>query len=166
MNSKSKWMQKERKKRISRGLCATCGKYPIASRSKSRCDKCLKVAYESSKLYKATHAEQTRMFANKYAREYSRKLRMQAIQKIAQENSLPLVCPICGCKVFKLLTIDHINHDGGGNRRNSNKIYRDILNGATNIKTLRILCIVCNFADYVMSRRKVQWLISFQDLSS
>lgn len=166
MNSKSQWMQKERSKRLSKGLCAACGKYPIASRSKSRCDNCLKIAYESSKIYKSTHVEQTRILARKYAREYSRKLRLQAIQKISQENSLPLSCPICGCTIIKLLTIDHILHNGGGHRRNSNKIYRDILNGKTDIKTLRILCIVCNFTDYVMSKRKAQWSISFQGLAS
>ena len=106
--------------------------------------------------------EDPKKFQGYRKRSYA-KLRLQALQRIAGENKLPLRCP-CGCDDFSLLEINHKN--GGGSKElksiGTHTYLRMIARGERPVDDLDIKCRVCNAANYCFRKAKRQWKIIYQ----
>jgi hypothetical protein len=125
--------------RISKGLCQYCGENPadIAKNSKT-CTVCKKARYEKYK-------NQPYMSLEKQ-KEYRRKIKLEVLEKYGGK------CKCCGENNWEFLAIDHINCDGGDERRARNGsntaggVYSFYLKLRREpIRTdLQVLCFNCN----------------------
>ena len=103
---------------------------------------------------------------NKYAakkmREYYKRLRLQALQKITGSEK-PL-CNRCSCDFLPLLNINHKN--GGGRRErtqygNTREFYRVIVRGTRKLIDLEVLCRVCNAIHYANFKYGAKYKVKF-----
>jgi hypothetical protein len=110
--------------------------------------------------WKSSHREQLK----ESARDYGRRLRISAIQKIAGTDHP--TCRNCGCDDIRVLEINHIN--GGGTQETKHlgagvNFYRLIVNGKRSVNDLNILCKICNALDFIQrtysvgSRYSIRW---------
>ena len=127
-----------RKERLAQNLCMYCGKKPFLTNKKGCTDclnKCSKVTCRYAKSNRGK------------IKEYHSKIRQEVIQKYGNK------CACCGESNWQFLAIDHINQNGGEERKelygsqsgNSNswflKLRREPIRN-----DLRVLCHNCNMA--------------------
>lgn len=153
------YMRARRKKLLGQGLCAQCGKYPNRIGFQF-CEKCAKKVRDRQS--KRIKNPEIKARARATTHLWKKTIHVRALEKIAQDNSLPLKCP-CGCDILEILEINHVN--GGGHadlRKGGSSFCRDIVFGKRSTKDLNILCKVCNIALYTEKKTGRKWKISFQ----
>lgn len=121
---------------------------------------------EYMRAYMIAYHERRRQSADYDAEEEKRKWREQhqRVRESAMDRLGGRRCVHCGCDVFALLEINHIN--GGGRMaakiRQNRQLYRDIVKGQVALNEYNVLCRVCNALHYVqdilgMKGHKVIW---------
>ena len=102
--------------------------------------------------------EKARKSGRKKATEYNQRIRLKAYHIIGGPH---LVCSRCGCERADLLTINHINCDGGqeNENRSGTKFYRKIVQGKRKTDDLEILCKLCNWAHYYETKYGIKYKI-------
>jgi hypothetical protein len=112
-----------RKRRITNGLCGTCGKGLLANKSKTSCIICV---YKRNKRYIESRDRVIQSYGNK--------------------------CNCCGETEKTFLSIDHINNDGNIHRKSKKfsgrNHYRWIIKNNFP-KNLQLLCHNCNFSKHL-----------------
>ena len=86
---------------------------------------------------------------SKTEKERYQNLRYKALEKIG-----PLVCNNCGCDLYNLLEINHMNGNGCKERKEKQtaKFYSDIINEIRTTEDLNILCRPCNNTHYLETK--------------
>ncbi len=141
--------------------CGACGKTkPLKEWGKSRrhalglqsqCYTCRKV---SSRKYYVDSREKIN--------ERSTKIRIK--KRLSLLSKLGKKCANCGETNVTVLQIDHVNNDGGKERRDLNArgltlpIMNAYLNGTYDIKRIQILCANCNFQKQYISDRYKKYI--------
>jgi len=145
-------------KRKALGLCHSCGQ-PRNGASNTMCKACLEKLRIRSTRYRELNANRIKEVAH----AYSKRVHLEALEKIAFDKKIPLRCP-CGCSEIDFLEIDHINNDGNAERESiGGQVFcRAIRDGERTTKDLTILCRACNFIKLLnLKIKKGQWKISF-----
>jgi hypothetical protein len=126
--------------RESAGLCSYCGKNPPKD-GRIGCVECLKKKVSGTLSYTRAHKDRAAL--------YRKRIRKAAIDKYGG------VCVCCKESNFMLLTIDHVNNDGGAERKaesgrnsvSSTSMYLFLLR--SDVRTdLQVLCYNCNLGKY------------------
>lgn len=95
------------------------------------------------KIWEEKNPERTK---KKYLK-YHANLRKKAINILGGPK-----CSNCGCTVFEILEINHLNGGGRKEARSGKATFsylRDIIHGRVDVKKYDILCRVCNSLHYV-----------------
>ena len=83
---------------------------------------------------------------HEYDKKAHRRLREKVFEVLGGAQ-----CSNCGCDVFEILEVNHIN--GGGRREQKDKqtrqLYREIIYGRVNADNYNVLCRICNALHYV-----------------
>ena len=107
----------------------------------------------------AAEGKLDRTKGRQYDKEAYKRLRMKAFEQLGGAR-----CCNCGCDIFTILEINHVN--GGGRVelkiKQSRQLYRDIARGCVDVTEYNVLCRVCNALHYVESvlgilGHKVYW---------
>lgn len=139
-------MNKRWIKRIAEGVCVHCGiRKPVPN--KNGCRKCAKRLAANNKRYCESHPG--------YSTKYYHRIKLHVIEKYGGK------CNCCGETKAGFLTIDHINEDGGFERRNLFGHHKGNKNGSGSSKRwyqklkkdpirddLQILCYNCNCGSF------------------
>ncbi len=127
-----------RQDRLTKGLCMYCGEHPFLKDRKG-CLQCLDKCSKTTSRYCKNNRHKLKA--------YHTKIRQEVLIKYGGK------CRCCGEANWKFLTIDHVNQDGGKERRN---LYGS-QNGSSSAwflklrrepirDDLRVLCYNCNMA--------------------
>jgi len=134
MSKKSESRRRLRQERQQSGLCIHCGVEPVCELK--GCEKCLASKKAVQKRYAAKTPERNRL--------YFLKIRKDVVEKYGG------VCACCGEPRFEFLTIDHVNNDGGVERKADQKAQGRSwflrLRREEKRSDLQVLCWNCNLA--------------------
>jgi len=139
-------------------LCNKCGSHvldinPRTGKSFIRCSNCRNYSKQKNIEWKQRNPDLPAKLAKKRRKTHSKiisKQRKIIREKLKQQifNAYGHMCNHCGEIRNKLLTIDHVNNDGGKHRklvgRRSEDIYKDVIKEYRPDK-YQILCISCNW---------------------
>jgi len=113
-------------------------------------------------------AKRNKEHLRQYGIEYRYKTRLKALQKISGLEKPK--CVYCGCDVFEVLEINHVNLDGRKESRRTNwngyGLVLAILRGDREIGDLEIVCKVCNQAHYCEKKHGVVFKVIFRTRTS
>lgn len=148
------WKHVYIQKRIDAGLCRQCGEIPPIQEQRY-CKEC------KIKVKKWTEDWKKRTGYN-----YSKKIHLQALLKVAQNKSLK--CCNCGCDNLAILEINHIKGKGYQEyktstkyKTSSNTFYKTLISGKRTLKDLDIRCKVCNIIHYCEMNNKGRWKVKY-----
>ena len=83
---------------------------------------------------------------HEYDKKAHRRLREKVFEVLGGAQ-----CSNCGCDVFEILEVNHIN--GGGRQelkeKQTRQLYREIIYGRVNADNYNVLCRICNALHYV-----------------
>lgn len=138
---KSENRRRLKKLRAEKNLCVYCGKQP-PEHPKKGCNLCLKNKVKITKSYAKKHKDRQKL--------YRKKVKQKTIEKYGNK------CSCCGEKELYFLCIDHIENNGGKERKSyygknsisSTQFYLSLLKA--DIRTdLQVLCFNCNLGKQI-----------------
>lgn len=114
--------------------------------------------------YRAAHPDRIKMRREKLAKEGYFKQKTIRYRTEAFNVLGGAKCVSCGCNVFELLSVNHINGDGKEDRKNGffpNKIVILIAKRKIDINKFNVLCRACNWIDFFQRKYGVNYKITW-----
>lgn len=141
--------------------CKRCGIFkPLSEWGKNKASStglqswCMVCRIADSKVY----TEKNRKRIGEVSAKCRIKRRLQLLSKLGKQ------CVNCGENKVEFLQIDHVNNDGGQERKENGvrgmttKIINEYLNGKLDIKRIQILCANCNYEKQYVSDRLLRYI--------
>ena len=89
--------------------------------------------------------------------------RLKALQIISGQEKP--VCRRCGCSLFPVLEINHVNRDGSMEPYRGSALCTQIVHGHRDVSDLEVVCIVCNVIHWVEREYNLRYEVKLKGMA-